>query len=579
MILTEEELVERLRSSSLTEIDASNVELKRSWDQEYGKKISAFSNRATSDNHWLCIGVCDDGSLAGHNASWAKKTEEIVSQHINKFLDPKITCLGITCHETVGKWFILIQFANPGNVVYWNNSAYKAAGTTIEVMTPDEAMQLTVALPGLTDFSAQIRIGDYDKGMVDGFAKTVSERRRGTTLESVDKLGSDDALKRIGIRNTNTQRILFGDLKYRVVKYDRDGTPISNDTYFGLFGLLTPSCLASVQSWSRNQLGLAFDPYPLKALKEGFANAVAHAAYFDGDGDVILELFPDKLCISNLCLPESQYFANKWFSRSHKTINKVLMEALRLAGVVDELGRGKNLIFSDSLRSGMRPPEVVLEKGGRYGRWRLYLYGGSQDRQHLRVFHRLKEMYHDEHEALIAHALVLWRGHTVSAIRQYVDGESSRIFAEVLADLNGPIFYYQQNDQIVLRRWVRILLGEGKDSKQLSPVEEEELLEFASKMQMDYHNGYLTPKELRGYAGMGDTPSEVSLSSQILKRWTTLGKITKIKKGLYRFVLNKLVVNFDQLLNALVSEPAPHETAKTEQPSPTGAVPKAAPAE
>jgi len=520
--------------------------------------------------------VCDDGALAGHDETWAKKTEETVSQHINRFLDPQIACLGITCHNSAGKWFLLVKYANPGSVVYWNNSAYKAAGTTIEVMTPEESMQLTVALPGLTDFSAQVRAGDYDKGLVDEFARTVSERRRGTTLESICKLSSDDALKRIGIRDSNTQRILFGDLKYRVVKYDRDGVPIANDSRFGLFRLLTPSCLAEVQSWSGTQLGLTTDPYPLKALKEGFANAVAHSAYFEGDGDVILELFPNKLCISNLCLRESQYFANKWFSRSHKTINKVLMEALRLAGVVDELGRGKNLIFAESLRCGMHPPEVVLEKGGRYDRWRLYLYGGSQDRKHLRVFQRLKEMYHDEHKALIAYALVLWRGHTVSTIRQYVDGESSRTFAEVLADLNGPIFYYQKNDQIVLRRWVRVLLGEGKDSKQLSPVEEEELLDFASKMQIEYSEGYLTPKELRGYAGMGDTPSEVVLSSQILKRWTTLGKITKIKKGLYRFEVKKRV-DFDELMKVLVSQPAPIETNTVTQPPLAGDPLKAPP--
>ena len=145
-------------------------------------------------------------------------------------------------------------------------------------------------------------------------------------------------------------------------------------------------------------------------------------------------------------------------------------------------------------------------------------------------------MYHDEHKALIANALVLWHGHTVSNIRQYVDGESSDIFAEVLADLNGPIFYYQKNDQIFLRRWVRILLGEGKDSKQLSADEEEDLLEFASKIQIEHNRGYITPKELREHAGMGHTPSEVVLSSQILRRWTEQGKTKRVKKGVYQFV-------------------------------------------
>ena len=40
------------------------------------------------------------------------------------------------------------------------------------------------------------------------------------------------------------------------------------------------------------------------------------------------------------------------------------MEALRLAGFVDELVREK-IDFAESLRNGKKPPEVVLEGGGR----------------------------------------------------------------------------------------------------------------------------------------------------------------------------------------------------------------------
>lgn len=296
------------------------------------------------------------------------------------------------------------------------------------------------------------------------------------------------------------------------------------------------------------------DPFPTKALREGLANAVAHAAYYDGQGDVIVELFSDRVSISNLCIKESGYFANKWFSRSHKTVNRMLMEALRLAGAVDELGRGKNLIFAESLRNGKNPPTVVLEKGGRYDRWRLYIYGGSQNRVQLRVLQRLREMYQDEQKALIANALVLWSGYPVSNIQKYVDGESSRIFADVLVDMKGPIFYYQKNDQIVLRRWVRVLLGEGKDSKQLSAAEEEDLFDLASKIQTDYHHGYITPKQLRELGAMGDTNSEIVQSSQILKKWMEQGQITKVKKGLYKFVPAKPTPDMAAIVKSLLEK-------------------------
>jgi hypothetical protein len=212
------------------------------------------------------------------------------------------------------------------------------------------------------------------------------------------------------------------------------------------------------------------------------------------------------------------------------------MEILRFAGFVDELGRGKTLIFSESLKSGKKLPQVILEKSGRYDRWRLNLYDGTKNTIQLKLLSRLKETYTDEHKALIANALVLWRDRPVAEIRQYIDGESLPLFAAVLADINGPIFYYEKEDKIVLRRWTRILLGEGKDSKQLSIPEEQDLQNFSYDLQTKYHKGYITPKELRDLAGMGHTKSEMTISSNLLHKWTEDGIVEKIKKGIYRFV-------------------------------------------
>ncbi|MEN6426498.1 MAG: RNA-binding domain-containing protein [Phycisphaerales bacterium] len=553
MIETLEQLVACLRAGTLREHRESNVEVKKSWEQEHGKKISAFANRPSGPVCWMCVGVSDDGQLSGRDESWVKKTEERISQQLNQYLDPQNACLGLSCHECDGQWFIAVKYANPGSVVRWNNVAYKAAGTTINEMTPEDTMALAVALPGLSDYSSQKWSGSYDCAMAIDFVRVVSERGC-NPLERMEGISVDSALQRIGLWHTNAQRILFGDVRYRVVKYDKKETPVSNETRLGLYGLLQPTFLLEAQNWSKTQQGIPMDPFPTKALREGLANAVAHAAYYDGQGDVIVELFSDRVSISNLCIKESGYFANKWFSRSHKTVNRMLMEALRLAGAVDELGRGKNLIFAESLRNGKNPPTVVLEKGGRYDRWRLYIYGGSQNRVQLRVLQRLREMYQDEQKALIANALVLWSGYPVSNIQKYVDGESSRIFADVLVDMKGPIFYYQKNDQIVLRRWVRVLLGEGKDSKQLSAAEEEDLFDLASKIQTDYHHGYITPKQLRELGAMGDTNSEIVQSSQILKKWMEQGQITKVKKGLYKFVPAKPTPDMAAIVKSLLEK-------------------------
>ena len=546
-----------LRDGKLLEYRATNIELKSSWDKDYGKKISALSNRLSTSPHWLIIGVRDDGTICDNGDKWAKATEEVISQHLNKFLDPQITCLSISCHELNNKWYLISKIKNPGAVVYWDNSAYKATGTTIAIMNPEEIMQLTISLPGLTDYSAQKWKGLSDNDKVLKFAKNVSERRQDTSLKSIVNLAPQDILERLGIIETNTQRILFGDIQYRLVKYDKDNNPVSNVAQSGLYGLLDRAFTDEIQEWAKMFSRTKTEIYPERALKEGLANAVAHAAYFENTGDIIVEIYPDKISISNLCLRESEYFANKWFSRSHRTVNRVLMEIMRLAGFVDELGRGKNLIFAESLKNGKRPPEVVVERGGRYDRWRLFLYGGAQNKAQIKIYDRLKEKYKDEQKALIANALVLWSGHTVSEIRQYIDGESSRIFAEVLMDLRGPIFYYQQKDQIVLRRWVGVLLGEGKDSKQLSAAEEADLLDFVSKLQLEYHHGYITPKELRDLAGMGNTASEVNLSSQILIQWKDRGVLKKIKKGLYQFMKREPGIKIEDMMKLFRSDTDP----------------------
>lgn len=554
MIKNTEDILRMIGEGPLREFCVNNLELKSSWKQDVGQKISGFANSVLDGSIWLCVGIDDDGTPCGHDESWAKQTEETISQHLNQYLDPQITCSSVACHSVNGAWFVTIRYENPGAVVYWNRKAYKGVGTTILEMTPAEVMQLTVSLPGLTDFTAQPYATELDDSMVARFGELVSQAKQNVPINDISGLTSDELLHRLGINGTQASHILFGPCAYRVVQYDSEGVPVRNETRAGLFGLLDEPFRLEIQNWTRQFVDTTSQPYPENALKEALANAVAHAAHVERSGDVIIEMFPDRVCISNLCMPESAFFANKWFSRAHNTVNRTLMEVLRMAGFVDELGRGKNLIFAESLRNGKLPPEVAIESGGRYDRWRLFLYGGTQNVIQLRLLERIREIYPDGQKALIANALVLWRGRSVTDIRKYVDGESSALFADVLTDLHGPIFYYQERDSIIPRRWVRVLLGEGKDSKQLSPGEEKELLDFARKIQTEFHHGYLTPKQLRDLAGMGESPAEKVQTSRLLRKWTQEGAVTSVRKGLYVFVEQKKAPTVEDIRNAILEE-------------------------
>ncbi len=529
MINNKIELISKIESGILKEHCAQNVELKRSWNDKHGKRISSLCNKISYPKMWLIVGVDDDGSVYGHDESWAKATEEVISQHLNKKLDPVLACDTITCEVINSGWIVILELRNPGAVVKWESCAYKSSGTTSENMSPEEIMELTMELPGLADYSKQIIDRNVNNDIVNIFCDDV----RAKNNDLISTTSDEELIRKIKMHSTNAENILLGNIKYRVIKTDKNNEIIENSTHCGLYNILTPTFFEEVKQWFQclnPKSNLLSD----KILRESLANTVAHAAYSENDGEILIELFHNKLTISNLCFPEYAAFANKWFSRIHKSPNSFLMESLRMVRKVDELGRGKNLIFTESLKNGYSPPIVEITNVGRYNRWTLNIYCGASDQKNIRLYEKISEAYQDLNKSLIAFALVLWRDIKVSQILDYFGKEERKALAEVLADLNGPIYYFKSEDEIVLNRWVRLLIEEGCESKSFTPFEEKNLYNFARDMR-SYHGGYITPMELRSLANMSESSSERTLSSKLIKKWENEGKMIKVKKGQYQF--------------------------------------------
>lgn len=534
---TIDDVLRHVEQDVIREHRFANVELKENWAQDHGKKFSALANKvAPSKPAWLIIGIRDDGAVVGNNETWAKRTEQAVSQHINGYLDPSQACRGISCHATTRGWLVIVLIVNPGAVTQWNQGAYKAAGTTLALMRPDEVVELTLRLPGLTDYSRQPWEGPINAALVRRFAEmVVAHRKNDTSVSGLDGGSTQDILRRMRIAGTNTARILFGDTRCRVVWLSSDGSVLQNNQYNGVLSLVTPEFQERIQEWCQKSAQSPDARHPRQAFREAIANAVAHAAYFDNDGEIMIEVAPHRVTISNVCLRESSFFANKWFSGAHKTVNGLLMETLRQSGVVDELGRGKNIIFRDSIFTGKHPPQVFIDPAGRQNRWRLVMHSGAQNDNHRRLLARLRDAYQDQRRALIAYALVVWSEQPLSAIKQNVDEESLPFFIEVLDDAKSPVFYSEERDTIYLRRWVEVLLDEGKDSKKFSEAEEAVLFWSAYRFHTRHTNSVINNRDLRELAGMGNTRSEVTLASSVLGRWAEKGWIERKKKGEYKF--------------------------------------------
>lgn len=514
----------KLQEGTLTEHTYENVELKRDWSKEHGEKLSMLCNGQPEHECFLVVGVEDNGTLSGHDGSWLASKLEVLSQHCNEYLDPSITLIDITTEDVDGSKVIICIVKNPGIVVKWKDNAYGGNGTTKKKLKDAEILELNLSLPGLTDLSK--KIVDYSpiEALVKNFGDILHEEY------------SENFLDKYHLKNTKCGQILFGETKYRVVKYDNHGELISNETRLGLFGLLSIEINDEIRSYYSQHLSDS-TRISNSLLREAIGNCVGHAAYKDNDGEIILELHPSRLVVSNLAYPEFTSLANKWFSSAHKSPNPYLMETLRIAKKVDELGRGKKKLLSECLVHGFNAPVVSISDAGRYKRWMLQITFEESDERYLNIQRSLSKQYLGQQEKiLIAYALVLWHQKPFSEIKRYFDNYESKIAVEIISDIKGPVFFWEERDKIVLHRWVKILIEEGKSSKEFTHYEENEIYKKCLALHNKYHGGLITAAEFRELAHLSNSSSDKSLTSRILGKWKDEGKVEKVKRGTYRFM-------------------------------------------
>ena len=377
-------LLEKLSSRQLTENE--NVEFKSQWYQGYGKSISAIGNE--EDGGWLIVGIDDKGSLLGKNSGWIKKQEANIENHISQYLEPNSTAQSISVETVNNKKFILIEIINPKAVVSWNGKFYKRVGSRTEEMTPGEKQELELKRPGL-DFSSFDYKGKINSSLVLDFAKFL---KNGS--EDWVKLSADNVLSKLNIKDKNVSGILFGGFSFRVAHYNQESELTDQDEKEGLYSLLKEDFIQHIQSWTRTK-GISLipgslsiteeKPYPDSVLREVLVNAVAHSAFEKQEGEITVELYRNRIKISNHCSAKATAFISKKFSQGHFSYNPFLMKILRKAKFSDEFGTGKNKIFKYMIESGRREPLFEYQKiSDNYGIWSATIYNEQPNKNFLR---------------------------------------------------------------------------------------------------------------------------------------------------------------------------------------------------
>ena len=533
-----------MKASRLHEIDYPYLELKSTWDQKYGKDISAIANHESLQGGWLIIGIDDKGSLLHHHKQWAKKTEEEISQQINQFLSPYQAIKDVIVKKIRSSYCIFLDIQNPGDVTEWKGEAYRRSGTSSTRMKSDEHIALAMKLPG-EDFSNQPWDGPTDPLLISSFAQKMANVDPSEfPKEDLSTLSSSDVLARLGLKDKMAAGILFGNFPVRIARYDSNDDIIENTEKKGVYHILTDDFIAQIQTWTKKQGTILKGhttsvteeyPYPPKVIREVLANAVAHALYQREQGAIIVDISPDHLTVRNNALLEAKIFVKQWFAKNTYVKNKLLMTILRAAKITDELGTGKTRIFRLIIESGRREPTIEFSEHPYFGKWKITIYNNQKNKNLKSLMDQFHQYFPKVH-ARIAMALVRLteQGHQWPSILERLDDYYKGIAFKVIEHSKAPIIII--DDKIFLRRWVDVALT-GQASQSFTLAEEKQIEDALRAFAFQHSTeGFITTSEARELIGLSDSPSEATQLSNLFRKWRDKKIVKYIKRGHWQFV-------------------------------------------
>ena len=530
-----------IASGTLSEISYPRLELKSEWKTEHGKSISAIANHKTLTGGWLVIGVDDSGKLTGKDEGWCKENYEKIGNQINQHLSPSHAVKDTYAESFVGGHCILLEIQNPADVTDWRGRAYKHAGSSTQEMTAGERTALAMLLPG-DDYSRLSWQGEVNSALVLDFAQKVVENGSRNFPQDLSLLSSSLILELMSLDGKMAAGILFGDFPVRIAYYDADDQPASNIEEKGLYTILRDSFIAQIQTASERKGAVSegdsialkeYRPYPPKLLREILANAVAHALYQRHQGEIIVDVHLDRVTVRNNAPLEAEVFANQWFSQRTMARNKLLMEALRTAGITDELGTGKANVFRLAIEAGKEEPTIDFFKIKDFAKWHITVYNSHRHEHIDNLLGKLNDSsLPTPIHRMMAVALVLWKDRKWSEIKTRLDDHYEKIANEVVKHDDSPVIII--DDDLFVLRWADTALR-GQSSKGFTPTEEDMIM----RMLIDYANNperQITTQEARQLIGLGRSPSEAAQLSNLFRKWKKAGRVEKVKRGTWQFL-------------------------------------------
>ncbi len=344
------------------------TEFKRKLSSDFKKELVAFANASGGK---ILLGIDDDGSIPGINI-----TNSLFSQvqDAAQACDPPVH---ITC-EKLTQNVLLVNVAEGKNKPYRCTSGfYLRVGANAQKLSTDAIAEI-IEKEGRVHFDEQVRQDiDFNKHFSQSrweqFAQLSEISKQQESLYVLKSLGAVKTIDNINYF-TNAGVLSFSDepkvflpqASLTCVAYkdtnkvdilDRKEFTqdiISNINEAMAFTERHLNVSASIEDIKREDIW----EIPKVALREAIVNAVLHRDYLVKGAHVVIEVFSDKLIISNPGGLAAGLNKND-FGKYSLTRNSILADILLRAKYIEKLGTGIHRIQDKLLKANL--PKAIFE--------------------------------------------------------------------------------------------------------------------------------------------------------------------------------------------------------------------------
>jgi ATP-dependent DNA helicase RecG len=349
----------------LQEREGLKIEFKESFDKSIAKEIVAFAN---ADGGRIFLGVTDDGKIKG-----IKITNKLKSQihDLARNCDPQIK-------------IDLEEFENilTINVYEGEDKPYKCKdgfflriGPNSQKLKRDEIIEFSIS-EGKIRFDEQIKNNfnfpaDFDENKLNKYLELAKITKNISKEQILINLGV--AVKENEKTKLNNAGVLFFAkvpekffLMSKVICVNYQTNEKVNILDKKIFDNGIIENIQEAVNYVQKHINVEYEikklerkeipQYPQEAIRECIVNAIMHRDYFDKSGDILVEVFKNKIMVSN---PGGlvKWMKPEEFGTTSRTRNSLVANLLAKTSYVEKLGTGINRIKKAMSNAKLPEPE------------------------------------------------------------------------------------------------------------------------------------------------------------------------------------------------------------------------------